>query len=129
MTGSTERSSPTMAPTKALTTTSNENCRQFARSPRIVTRSPALRRGSRPAFGSRAALDWQSRRAPIRQPVVRAPRFVPVLPQHCDRVERIDAVASAAVRNHLAALWYLSEPSLQLRRRDGQGARDVSRLV
>src|SRR6516165_968232 len=35
--GTTVRSSPTMPPTKALTSTSSENCRQFSRSPR---RSP-----------------------------------------------------------------------------------------
>ena len=31
--GSVERSSPTIAPTKALTATSSENCARFSRSP------------------------------------------------------------------------------------------------
>ena len=50
------RSIPTIAPTKALTTTSNENCAMFSRSPRrmagarwrtavIVTRWPSPRDG------------------------------------------------------------------------------------
>src|SRR5829696_8269889 len=108
------RSMPTIAPTNALTTTSNANCAAFARNPRCTPadrsrvsaavigrpRVRALRTNTGEALFQRSGLEAvghrKAGRSPLGESLAKAPRAPAVGPEELDGAVGVDAIRSAA---------------------------------
>jgi hypothetical protein len=74
-------------------------------------------------------LDGPPSSAPVQDAVLHALRFEALLSQELHRLDRHDAVGSAAVRDDLASLGQLTEALLELVHGDGESARNVAGAV
>src|SRR3972149_2088333 len=126
------RSSPTMAPTKAFTTTSSENCARLARSPRRTGGgTPCLPPPPGPAR-VRPPPPRPHRQAggtPLGEPLHQPPSPSPAPAEDPQRLEGHQAIRAPAVRNDLFPGRQLPQATRQVLQRDRNRARDVPRPI
>jgi hypothetical protein len=136
---------PTMAPTNAFTTTSSENCPRFSRIPRrrsfmrtsFSTPFGASRASSQVSVLARptrrllrgARRDTEPSSAELRHAELEPVSHEPSFAQEGHGVDGHDAVRTAAIRHHVAALGQLVETCVELRHRDRERSGDMARPV